>query len=214
MDIKPEQTVGPGLDKGLALPLMEMFATIQGEGFHSGRPAFFIRLGGCDVGCTWCDVKESWEAGNHPVTDIGEMVRVAAAQPARFAVITGGEPCMYNLESLTNGLHDHGFQIALETSGAYPVTGRFDWICVSPKKFKRPLNGSLSMADELKVIVYHRSDFKWAETHATLVPDHCRLFLQPEYTHADQVLPEMVEFVKTHPRWRISLQVHKYIGVP
>jgi organic radical activating enzyme len=193
---------------------MEMFATIQGEGFHTGRPAFFIRLGGCDIGCTWCDVKESWDAAAHPKATVEAMVAAAEAQPARFAVITGGEPCQYDLEPLTTALHARGFTIALETSGAYPVRGAFDWVCVSPKKFRAPLDASLAAADELKVIVAHPSDLEWGEKHAAHVRSDCRLFLQPEYERAARMLPGMIDYVRAEPRWRIGLQIHKYIGVP
>lgn len=198
----------------MSLPLMEMFYTLQGEGFHTGRAAFFIRLGGCDVGCVWCDVKESWDAEQHPLMEESEMVSEALKHPSRFSVITGGEPCLYDLTGLTSQLKQAGFETALETSGAYPVTGKFDWICVSPKKFKSPIPESLWKADELKCIVFNRSDFKWAEENAKLVSSSCRLFLQPEYSVMDKMLPQIIEFVKEHPRWRISLQTHKAMNIP
>lgn len=198
----------------MSLPLMEMFYTLQGEGFHTGRAAFFIRLGGCDVGCVWCDVKESWNAEAHPVIDESEIVKEALKHPSRFAVITGGEPCMYDLTVLTALLKKSGFETALETSGAYSVTGTFDWICVSPKKFKSPLPESLSKADELKCIVFNQSDFQWAEDNAKKVSSTCKLFLQPEYSVLDKMLPAIIEYVKKNPNWRIGLQAHKVMNIP
>jgi len=198
----------------MSLPLMEMFYTLQGEGFHTGRAAFFIRLGGCDVGCVWCDVKESWNAGTHPVVEESKIVKEALKHPSRFAVITGGEPCMYDLTTLTGLLKKSGFETALETSGAYPITGTFDWVCVSPKKFKSPLIESLSKADELKCIVFNQSDFQWAEENAKQVSQPCRFFLQPEYSVLNKILPFMIDFVKQHPKWRISLQSHKTMNIP
>jgi 7-carboxy-7-deazaguanine synthase len=209
----PHGSVTPQSDTR-SLPLMEMFPTIQGEGYYTGRPAFFIRLGGCDVGCVWCDVKESWDAGAHPVTDVETMVDCALSHASRFAVITGGEPCMYDLRFLTGNLAKRGFTLALETSGAYPVRGRFDWICLSPKKFKPPLWENMAGANELKVIVYNDSDFEWAERHADQVSPDCRLYLQPEYSRREHMLPSMIDYVARHPRWRIGLQVHKYLGLP
>lgn len=206
--------ISPGNGKDHSLPLMEMYYTIQGEGQHTGKPAFFIRLGGCDVGCVWCDVKESWNAENHPAASIKKMVAEAAAHPSRFAVITGGEPCMYNLASLCNELHKKKFTIALETSGAYSIRGKFDWICVSPKKFKFPLRQNLRKADELKVIVYNKSDFQWAEKNAENVNSDCKLFLQPEYSVFERVMPQIIQYVKQNPRWKISLQTHKILRVP
>lgn len=198
----------------MSLPLMEMFYTLQGEGFHTGRAAFFIRLGGCDVGCVWCDVKESWNADAHPAVEESEIVKEALKHPSRFAVITGGEPCMYDLTTLTGLLKKSGFEIALETSGAYPVTGMFDWICVSPKKFKSPLPESLLKADELKCIVFNQSDFQWAEDNAKNVSASCKLFLQPEYSVMDKMLPAMIEYVKKNSNWRIGLQTHKVMNIP
>lgn len=195
-------------------PVMESFYTIQGEGIHSGRAAWFIRLGGCDVGCVWCDVKESWNADVHPLRSVEELVHEAAAQPARFVVITGGEPLLHDLTALTNELHAAGFEIALETSGSSPLSGSFDWICVSPKKFKRPLTEVLAFADELKVVVYHPSDLQWAEEHAALCKQGCALLLQPEYSRFKTMTPLITSFVLQHPLWRISLQSHKVIGIP
>lgn len=198
----------------MSLPLMEMFYTLQGEGFHTGRPAFFIRLGGCEVGCVWCDVKESWNAEAHPVVEESEIVKEALKYPTRFAVITGGEPCMYNLTTLTGLLKKSGFETALETSGAYPITGTFDWICVSPKKFKAPLPECLAKANELKCIIFNKSDFEWAEENAKQVSSACKLFLQPEYSVMDKMLPAMIDYVKQHPQWKISLQAHKVMNIP
>lgn len=195
-------------------PVMESFYTVQGEGFNSGLSAFFIRLGGCDVGCVWCDVKESWDASIHPMKSIDSLIAEAKASGAKRIVVTGGEPAMYDLNPLTAGFKAAGFECYIETSGAYPITGQWDWICVSPKKFKEPLPESLLVADELKVIVYHRSDFEWAEKHASRVKKGCKLFLQPEYSVFNKVISSIVEYVKTHPDWRISLQTHKVMEIP
>ena len=199
---------------GETLPVMEAFYTIQGEGFHSGRSAYFIRLGGCDVGCHWCDVKDSWEANKHPVLHVSDIVQMATQYPSRFAVITGGEPAMYDLSPLTRLLKENGFEVAVETSGVYPLTGEIDWICVSPKKFKPVLPEMLEVAHELKVIINHNSDYQFAEQYVSTVSKDCKLYLQAEYSKFDQHIPGMVEFVKINPRWKISLQTHKIINVP
>ncbi|HET7179278.1 MAG TPA: 7-carboxy-7-deazaguanine synthase QueE [Chryseosolibacter sp.] len=196
------------------LPLMEEFYTIQGEGFYQGQAAYFIRLGGCDVGCVWCDVKESWDASAYPVVAVAEIADKAAATGAPVAVITGGEPLMYDLAQLTASLKDAGLRTHLETSGVYPVTGTWDWICWSPKKFKSPHPALAGLANELKVIVYNKSDFEWAETFAAQVNDACELFLQPEWSREKEMLPPIIEYVKLHPQWKISLQIHKYMNVP
>lgn len=196
------------------LPVMEHFYTIQGEGFHQGKAAYFIRLGGCDVGCVWCDVKESWDATKHPQYSISQLVDFVKATPARLVVITGGEPLMHPLDALTQSLKQAGLEVNIETSGSHPLTGNWDWICLSPKKFKAPLDGILTSADELKVVIYHPSDFEWAEKYAALVNATCRLYLQPEWDKAPVVTPLIVEYVKAHPKWQISTQVHKYIQVP
>ena len=196
------------------LPVMEHFYTIQGEGFHQGKAAYFIRLGGCDVGCVWCDVKESWDATKHPQYSISQLVDFVKATPARLVVITGGEPLMHPLDALTQSLKQAGLEVNIETSGSHPLTGNWDWICLSPKKFKAPLDGILTSADELKVVIYHPSDFDWAEKYAALVNATCRLYLQPEWDKAPVVTPLIVEYVKAHPKWQISTQVHKYIQVP
>lgn len=196
------------------LPVMESFYTIQGEGYHSGKPAYFIRLAGCDVGCVWCDVKESWTATEYQNQTIENIVEGALQHPVGIVVITGGEPCMYNLEPLTTKLHEKGFRIHLETSGAYSVKGNLDWICVSPKKFKSPLSEVLILADELKVVIFHPSDFAWAEKNALSCPATTHLFVQPEYDKMNQLMPAVVDFVKSNTNWRISLQSHKFIGIP
>ncbi|MFM1744157.1 MAG: hypothetical protein RLZZ630_94 [Bacteroidota bacterium] len=201
-------------DNGLGLPVMETFLTIQGEGFHSGRSAWFIRLGGCDVGCTWCDVKESWDASAHPLRTVTELVSEASASTTRFVVITGGEPAMYDLGPLTRSFHESGFTIAIETSGAYPLKGEFDWVCVSPKKFKSPLPEMLTLADELKVVVYHPTDFDWAESHKTHCKAGCQFYLQPEHSRFDERIGAIIDYVKGHPEWRISLQTHKFLNIP
>lgn len=202
------------LENGEVLPVMEDFYTIQGEGGNTGFAAYFIRLGGCDVGCHWCDVKESWNPTLHPLTPISEVVNKALSFKAKSIVITGGEPLLYNLEPLTHVLKESGLRIFLETSGAYSLTGSFDWVCLSPKKFKKPLESVLQRADELKVIVYNRSDFEWAEHYRSLVSEHCMLFLQPEWSKSEQMLPQLIDFVKENPLWRISLQTHKYMNIP
>lgn len=198
----------------VALPLMEAFYTLQGEGFHQGKAAYFIRLGGCDVGCVWCDVKESWEMESHPMVNIAEIAKEASKNPAGIAVVTGGEPLMHNLDALCQALHDNGFHTHLETSGSHPLSGKWDWICLSPKKFLAPLPEICGKADELKVVVYHPSDFKWAEKYAAQVKPSCRLFLQPEWSRADRITPLIVDYIKANPQWELSLQIHKFIRVP
>jgi organic radical activating enzyme len=193
---------------------MESFYTLQGEGYHQGKAAYFIRLGGCDVGCVWCDVKESWDASKHPTQTIAEMVSAASAWPGRLAVITGGEPLMHNLQELTNALHAASFQTNIETSGAWPVSGSWDWICLSPKKFKAPLPEILPLANELKIVIYNKSDFEWAEKYAALVSRDCKLYLQPEWSKSATVTPLIIDYIKNNPRWEFSLQLHKYIHVP
>lgn len=196
------------------LPVMEDFYTIQGEGENTGKAAFFIRIAGCDVGCHWCDVKESWNAGNHSKQSIEELLQKVMDSKASNVVITGGEPCMYDLNPLTSLLKENGFNLWLETSGAYPITGNFDWICVSPKKFKAPLSESLKKAHELKVVVFNPSDFSWAEKNAREVNPDCHLFLQPEWEKETKMLPWLIQYVKDHPAWRLSLQTHKYMKIP
>ncbi len=198
----------------LSLPVMEAFYTLQGEGYHQGKAAYFIRLGGCDVGCIWCDVKESWDADVHPIKTIEEIVFEAKKNPAKLVVVTGGEPLLHDLSELTKELHDAGFQTNIETSGSSSLSGEWDWICVSPKKFKAPLYEVLQKADELKVVIFNKSDFEWAEKHAAMVSTDCKLYLQPEWDKAALVTPLIVDYIKSNPKWELSLQIHKYINVP
>ncbi|HET9487298.1 MAG TPA: 7-carboxy-7-deazaguanine synthase QueE [Chryseosolibacter sp.] len=196
------------------LPLMENFYTIQGEGHYQGQAAYFIRLGGCDVGCVWCDVKESWDATAHPLVSVADITERAKASGAVTVVITGGEPLMYDLADLTLSLNHAGLRTHLETSGVYPLTGTWDWICLSPKKFKSPDAAILPQSDELKVIVYNKSDFAWAEEYAAKVGKDCELFLQPEWSREKEMLPLIIDYVKAYPQWKISLQIHKYMNIP
>lgn len=196
------------------IPVMEHFYTIQGEGAHTGKAAYFVRLAGCDVGCVWCDVKESWEVTRDQWMKIDDLILAISQSPSKMAVITGGEPLMYDLTLFTDALINNGFRVHIETSGAYPARGHFDWVCLSPKKFKFPLKENYRLADELKVIIFNRSDFKWAEEKADKVSKNCKLFLQPEWDKRDQMMPLIVDYVKEHPRWQISLQTHKYLQIP
>ena len=196
------------------LPVMEAFYTIQGEGFHQGRAAYFIRLGGCNVGCFWCDVKESWDADKHPKKNIKDIVKQACDEPGRLAVITGGEPLMHNLDELTYQLQSAGFETNIETSGSYTLTGSWDWICVSPKKIKAPTVEALGAANELKVIIYNKSDFAWAEKNAQQTNENCKLYLQPEWAKASLITPFIIDYIKQNPKWELSLQIHKYINIP
>ncbi|SNT14693.1 Organic radical activating enzyme [Ekhidna lutea] len=196
------------------LPVMESFYTIQGEGFFSGTPAYFIRLGGCDVGCVWCDVKESWDASQFDWFSIDQIVSAAKESGAHLVVVTGGEPLMYDLTLLTESLEKAGLQTNIETSGAYPLSGRWDWICFSPKKFKAPLEEFYSKSHELKVVAFNKSDFKWAEGHGDKMHSDSQLFLQPEWSKEKEMTPLIVDFVKQNPKWKISLQTHKYMDIP
>ncbi|NLR64026.1 7-carboxy-7-deazaguanine synthase QueE [Chitinophaga varians] len=200
--------------KTSTLPVMESFYTLQGEGYYQGKAAYFIRLGGCDVGCHWCDVKESWDALKHPQREITEIVEEAAAHPGRLAVITGGEPLMHNLDALTKALHKKGFRTHMETSGSSPLSGSWDWITLSPKKFKAPLPEVCKVASELKVVIFNKSDFAWAEKYAALVSKQCKLYLAPEWDRSAEMTPLIIDYIKDHPEWGLSLQVHKYINVP
>lgn len=206
---------------------MEHFYTLQGEGFHQGKAAYFIRLGGCDVGCVWCDVKDSWDSGKHPLLNIDDLIfnieknikQLIGKSPftihhSPIIVITGGEPLMHDLTYLTSALKAKGFQTNIETSGAYPLSGTWDWICLSPKKFKAPLPEVLPHANELKVVIFNKSDFEWAEKYAALVSPYCKLYLQPEWDKASDITPLIIDYVKAHPKWELSLQIHKYINVP
>lgn len=196
------------------LPVMEHFYTLQGEGYHQGRAAYFIRLGGCDVGCVWCDVKDSWDGGKHPLLSIDHLITEVKNTPAEIVVITGGEPLMHSLDYLTQQLKHAGLKTNIETSGAYPLSGTWDWICVSPKKFKAPLPEILPLANELKSVVFNKSDFDWAEKYAALVSPSCKLYLQPEWDNAAKMTPLIIDYIKLHPKWELSLQIHKYINVP
>lgn len=199
---------------GTMLPVMEHFYTLQGEGFHQGKAAYFIRLGGCDVGCVWCDVKESWDAEKYPLIKIEDLIFNIKKTLSNIVVITGGEPLMYDLNEWTKKLQLSGLKTHLETSGAYPLTGSWDWICISPKKFKAPLTEILPKANELKVVIFNKSDFDWAEKHAKLVSSECKLYLQPEWEKSSEMTPMIIDYIKLHPQWELSLQIHKYINVP
>lgn len=201
------------IKKGTLLPLMEAFYTLQGEGYHKGSAAFFIRIGGCDVGCHWCDVKESWDANLHPPTPIEHIV-TQAKQYSDTVVVTGGEPLMWNMDPLCKALHGQGMRVHIETSGAYALTGTWDWFCLSPKKNKRPLQAAYDYADELKVIIYNKDDFKFAEEQAAQVAPSCKLFLQPEWSRREKVMPLIVDYVLANPKWKASLQTHKYLNIP
>ena len=197
-----------------SLPLMEDFYTIQGEGAYQGHAAYFIRLGGCDVGCVWCDVKESWDASAHPTVSVTEMADRAKKSGTNIVVVTGGEPAMHDLSLLTKSLKQHHLHTHIETSGVCPLTGTWDWVCLSPKKFKAPHPSVFLQAHELKVVIYHKSDLAWAAELACQVPGACQLFLQPEWSREKEVLPLIVDYVKAHPGWKISLQTHKYMNIP
>jgi len=195
------------------LPLMEEFYTIQGEGFHTGKAAYFIRVGGCDVGCHWCDVKESWDADMHPATSTLKIIE-NAKKYANTVVITGGEPLMWNMDYITKNLKNENIKIHIETSGAYPLTGIWNWICLSPKKTKLPLEDIYLKANELKIIVYNKNDFKFAEEQANKVNENCELFLQPEWSNREKMTSQIVDYVMQNPKWKISLQTHKYLNIP
>jgi organic radical activating enzyme len=197
-----------------ALPVMEDFYTLQGEGFHQGKAAYFIRLGGCDVGCVWCDVKDSWDAEVHPKENIEDLVRKVKQTQAKIVVITGGEPLLHDLTGLTAALKEAGLQTHMETSGSSPLSGEWDWITLSPKKFKAPLDEVASKANELKIIIFNKSDFDWAGHWAAQVNDDCKLYLQPEWEKASAMTPLIIDYIKANPQWQLSLQIHKYINVP
>jgi organic radical activating enzyme len=193
---------------------MEHFYTLQGEGAYMGKAAYFIRLGGCDVGCVWCDVKESWDADRHPQWQVEKLVATVKQTPTEIVVITGGEPLLHDLTELTSRLRAAGLRTHIETSGSSPLSGTLDWITLSPKKFKSPLPEVLPHAHELKIVVYNKSDFAWAEKWAAQVAPHCRLYLQPEWSKASEITPFIIDYIKINPQWQLSLQVHKYINVP
>lgn len=199
--------------EGTMLPLMEEFYTIQGEGNHTGKAAYFVRIGGCDVGCHWCDVKESWNAETHPPTEIDAIV-ANAKKWAKTVVVTGGEPLTWNMNPLTLALKEKGLQVHIETSGAYKLSGSWDWICLSPKKVKLPLEEIYPEAHELKIIVFNKSDFKFAEEQAAKVGPNCELYLQPEWSNRDKMTPMIIDYVMNNPQWKISLQTHKYLNIP
>mgnify|MGYP005994159325 FL=1 len=201
------------VNKGEMLPLMEEFYTIQGEGSHTGKAAYFIRIGGCDVGCHWCDVKESWNADLHPPTHADIIVK-NAKNYADTVVITGGEPLMWKLDYITKSLQENNIKTHIETSGAYSFSGKWDWFCLSPKKTKLPLEEVYKEADELKMIIHNLNDFKFAEEQALKVDKECELFLQPEWSKRDKMIPEIVNYVMKNPQWKISLQTHKYLDIP
>jgi organic radical activating enzyme len=202
------------VDTKVELPIMEHFYSVQGEGFYSGRPAYFIRLAGCDVGCVWCDVKESWDVEEHPVVQLDDLMQQIKATAANFVVITGGEPALYDLRGLIDRLKQANITIAIETSGTSVLVGAVDWYCFSPKKFKKPVDEAYQKASELKIIIFNKSDFKWAEEHAAKVNANCQLYLQPEWSKQEQFLPQIIEYVKNNPKWRISLQTHKFMQIP
>lgn len=197
-----------------SLPLMEHFYTLQGEGRYTGHASYFLRLGGCDVGCVWCDVKESWDASKHPLVQIESMVKFVVDYKAPIAVITGGEPLMHNLDELTLTLKNNGIRTHIETSGAHPLSGEWDWICLSPKKFKAPLPEVVQKANELKVVIFNKTDFEWAEKFATAVSPACLLYLQPEWSKSAEINPLIISYIKKNPQWILSLQTHKFLDIP
>lgn len=193
---------------------MEHFYSIQGEGFHAGKAAYFIRLAGCSIGCHWCDVKESWDKIAYPPQSIETIIQQALRYPSRILIVTGGEPLEHSLDLLTHIAHQHQFRTHLETSGAFPLTGQWDWICISPKKNVPPLKDCLRNAHELKVVIYNHHDFVWAEENARYTAPHAHLFLQPEWSRKEKMIPLIVDYALKNPKWRISLQQHKYLNIP
>ena len=202
------------LKKGHILPLMESFLSIQGEGYFAGKSSYFLRIGGCDVGCHWCDVKESWDPKIHPLTEVDKIIKEVEKNSVDIVVITGGEPLMWNLDYLCHMLKELNYKIHLETSGAYNLSGKFDWICLSPKKTLKPIKEVQDLANELKVIISNKNDFKWAQIQSKKVKKSCKLFLQPEWSKKQEILPEIVNFVSNNIQWSISLQTHKYMNLP
>lgn len=196
------------------LPVMEQFYTLQGEGYFHGQAAYFIRLAGCDVGCVWCDVKESWDAEKHPIKTIEEIITQVKSSPARICVVTGGEPLLYDLKNLTHALHEAGLKTNIETSASSAFSGTWDWVCISPKKFKAPLPQNMPLADELKIVVFNTSDFAWAEEYASMVSPECKLYLQPEWDKSNEISPLIIDYIKLHPQWQLSLQSHKFLNIP
>ena len=208
---KPDKSV---LENGLELPLIEQFYTIQGEGYHFGKAAYFIRIGGCDIGCSWCDTKFSWNFKYHELTDIKTIVKNAINEKAKTVVVTGGEPSLYNLLPLCEELHRNSIESFIETSGAYLLPGIWDWVCLSPKKQNPPHPNNFQKANELKVIISNQTDFGWAEDNALRVNSECKLFLQPEWSQYETIIAEIVQYVKNNPKWSISLQAHKFMHIP
>lgn len=202
------------MSSGKKLPVMEEFYSLQGEGYHTGKAAYFVRIGGCDNGCWWCDVKESWDASIHKMVEVDQIVERALLYPARSVVVTGGEPLLYDLDYLCIRFHEAGYRLFLETSGSEPISGSWDWICLSPKPLIPPLPEYYHIAHELKVIITQPDDFEWAETVAGKVGNDCKLFLQPEWSRRGALMNKVVEFIKQHPHWRMSLQSHKYMNIP
>ncbi|MBO5697503.1 MAG: 7-carboxy-7-deazaguanine synthase QueE [Alistipes sp.] len=211
MKINPDLEI---LEGGRLLPLVEDFYTVQGEGYHSGKPAYFIRLGGCDVGCRWCDAKYTWNPKMYPPIEVETIISRAASCSAQAIVITGGEPLLYPLGELTRGLHERGLEIFLETSGTQPLSGEFDWVCLSPKRQLPPLEEAFRRADELKVIIQTEDDLQWAVECSKRVKSKCRLYLQPEWSVYEEIIPTIVEWVKENPEWNISIQTHKFMHIP
>lgn len=210
--LNPEQELL--LNAGKTLPLMEEFYTIQGEGYNSGKAAYFIRIGGCDVGCHWCDVKESWDASIHPLTSSDVILQRVVDSKTPAVVVTGGEPLIYNLDYITSILKQKQIETYIETSGAYPLSGYWDWICLSPKKTMSPQEGIYKAANELKIIVFNKHDFIFAEEQAKKVNSNCYLYLQPEWSKRDEIMPMIVDYIMANPRWMVSLQTHKYMNIP
>ena len=200
--------------EGTKLPLVEEFFSLQGEGYHAGKAAYFIRLGGCDVGCSWCDSRFSWNPEIHPMIAADSIIANVVKSGTDSVVVTGGEPLMWNLDYLCEGLKKNNVNTYIETSGAYPISGKWDWICLSPKRNMPPVPEICKITDELKVIIQDRNDFEWAEKFHRMVNDNCRLFLQPEWSRFERIIPEIVEYIKENPIWRISLQIHKYMHIP
>ena len=198
-----------------SLPVMEQFVTLQGEGFFTGKSAVFIRLAGCDVGCSWCDVKESWDADEHPVLKVEEIVDEVLKYPTDFVVITGGEPTLHNLNTLVKALKKYNKYIAIETAGTNPLPNGIDWVCFSPKKFKKPIDEIYSQVNELKVVINNIADIRWAQSHADKITnDNAMLYLQPEWSKSDEIIPKILSFLQENPQWRLSLQTHKYLNIP
>lgn len=200
-------------ESGMQLPVVEEFYSLQGEGFHTGKPAYFIRVGGCEVGCSFCDEKRAWDASRYPIIAVNDIIARVAHNPSKAVVVTGGEPLLYNMNYLCQQLHDLGVQIFLETSGSEPLSGKFDWICLSPKYGAAPRPDVLAHANELKVVIGSEEDFQWAEANALLVSDQCRLYLQPDWNRCNVIMNRLVQYVLEHPQWSVSLQSHKYMNI-